>query len=95
MLEYEEKLIEFYSKKTADLVTSILSIAPNTVFIEPFYQWNLIDQDPDDKKFVDCYISANAQFLVTQDKHFEILKKIEFPIINVVSLAEFKKILFG
>ncbi len=95
MLEYEEKLIEFYSKKTADLVTSILSIAPNTVFIEPFYQWNLIDQDPDDNKFVDCYISANAQFLVTQDKHFEILKKIEFPIINVVSLAEFKKILFG
>jgi putative PIN family toxin of toxin-antitoxin system len=93
LLEYEEQLSIFFSKKTADLVLSILSIAPNTAFIDPFYQWRLIEQDKDDNKFVDCYLASNANALVTQDKHFEILKSIDFPEVNVVSLHEFKELL--
>lgn len=93
LLEYEEQLSIFFSEKTADLVLSILSIAPNTEFIDPFYQWHLIEQDNDDNKFVDCYVASSANALVTQDKHFEILKVINFPEVNVVSLHEFKELL--
>ncbi len=39
MYEYEEQLVAKYSQNTADLVLNILSIAPNTIFVEPFYQW--------------------------------------------------------
>jgi predicted nucleic acid-binding protein len=50
----------------------------------------LIKTDPDDNKFVDCAISANAKFIVTNDKHFNILQKIEFPKVSVLNILTFK-----
>ena len=44
---------------------------------------NLIQSDSDDYKFVDCCITANAQYIVSNDRHFDILKHIEFPHVNV------------
>ena len=44
---------------------------------------NLIQLDSDDNKFVDCCITANAQYIVSNDRHFDILKHIEFPHVNV------------
>ncbi|GEM_PF-3252372 len=37
----------------------------------------------------DCAIAANAQVLVTNDKHFKVLKDIEFPSVKVISADEF------
>ncbi len=91
--EYEEKITDRYSELTADLVLSILSAAPNTIFAEPFYNWQLIENDPDDNKFADIAIAQNADFLVTNDRDFDILKALDFPKVRVVSLNEFKKIL--
>jgi uncharacterized protein len=95
LLEYEEQLTIFYSEKTADLVLSILSVAPNVVFNDPFYKWNLIDKDEDDNKFADTAITGNADYLVTNDRDFNILKSTEFPKINIVSITEFEQILLG
>ena len=44
---------------------------------------NLIQSYSDDNKFVDCCITANAQYIVSNDRHFDILKHIEFPHVNV------------
>ena len=44
---------------------------------------NLIQSDSDDNKFVDCCVTANAQYIVSNDRHFDILKHIEFPHVNV------------
>lgn len=60
-----------------------------------YYQLKLITSDPDDDKFADCAFAANGDYLVTNDKDFNILKRIEFPIIPVVNLDEFKSILKG
>jgi len=49
--------------------------------------------DPDDNKFVDMAVSGNADYLLTEDHHFNILKNIKFPKLNVVSLEDFKKII--
>lgn len=91
--EYEEKLIERYSENTANLVLTILLFAPNTVFIEPYYNWRLIIDDPDDDKFVDVAIASGADFIITNDKHFKVLNEVPFPKVNVVSLQEFKRLL--
>ena len=48
--EYEEKLIEFYSVRTANLVLEILCNANNVIFAEPYYRWNIISEDPDDNR---------------------------------------------
>jgi predicted nucleic acid-binding protein len=49
--------------------------------------------DPDDDKFVDCAVSANADFLVTNDRHYGILKNIPFPHLKVIRIEEFLEIL--
>ncbi len=93
MLEYEEQIGEFYSPYTAELVINILLTASNVIQTEPFIRWQLIAADPDDNKFADLAISANAHFLVTNDHHFNVLKTLPFPTVKVVSLEEFKEIL--
>jgi putative PIN family toxin of toxin-antitoxin system len=93
MKEYEEKLTYRYSEKTANLVLSILSVAPNVIFDEAYYKWNLIKDDPDDNKFADLTIAGNADYLVTNDKHFNVLKAIDFPKVNIVTIDEFKGII--
>jgi uncharacterized protein len=42
---------------------------------------------------VDCAIAANVHFLVTNDKHFKVLKSIEFPTLKVLTIQEFLDVL--
>ncbi|WP_257669807.1 putative toxin-antitoxin system toxin component, PIN family [Parapedobacter tibetensis] len=93
LTEYEEKITDRYSGKAATLVLNILSAAPNVIFTEPSFKWQLIIGDPDDNKFADLAVSGNASYLVTNDKDFNVLKSIDFPVVNVVSIHEFKDIL--
>jgi putative PIN family toxin of toxin-antitoxin system len=93
MAEYEERLISRYSEKIANIVLHTLNVAPNVIFDEPYFKWNLVEKDPDDNKFADLAIAGNADYLVTNDKHFDPLKIIEFPKLNIVNLNEFKKII--
>ena len=93
LLEYEEQIGSFYSPHTAELVINILLNASNIIHSEPFIRWQLITNDPDDNKFVDLAISANAQYLVTNDRHFNVLKTLPFPTVKIVALNEFKEIL--
>ena len=64
----------------------------NVVQTDIFYKWLLIESDLDDDKFVDCAVAGNVDFLVTNDKHYNILKTIRFPPINVISLEELELI---
>jgi uncharacterized protein len=47
------------------------------------------------RKFVDCAIGANADYLVSDDRHIRDLLKIPdlFPPIPIISLKKFKNIL--
>lgn len=44
-------------------------------------------------KFVDCAITAGADFIVTEDSHFDHLKQIQFPQLNILTLDEFNDML--
>ena len=59
--------------------------------MDAHYRWNLISKDPDDNKFVDCAIFGNADFIVSDDKHFKELENVDFPKVLVVRLDEFAK----
>ncbi len=65
---------------------------PNVHYTHVYFRWNLIT-DEDDNKFVDCYVAAGSNYLVTHDSHFSPLKSIPFPKINSVKIDEFKLIL--
>ena len=81
-LEYREVLTKFYSEDTAEYVLSRLLNSTNVIFQEPYFKWDLIQIDTSDNKFVDLAISSN-------DKHFNVLKELEFPRVHVVHLNEF------
>jgi putative PIN family toxin of toxin-antitoxin system len=94
-LEYEEKITDIFSKETAELIIGALSLFPNVKKIDVHFHLNLINADTDDNKFSDCAFAGNVHFLVTDDKHFNALKSVSFPVINVISLEDFKKLLAG
>lgn len=91
--EYEEQLGEFYSPETANIVLKILTTSPNVEFTAPYFKLGLMVNDPDDNKFSDLAISTNAHYLVSNDHHFDILRKVDFPPLAIVKLDEFKVII--
>jgi uncharacterized protein len=91
--EYEEKIVDIFSKETAELILGAFSLLPNVKKIDVHFNLNLITADSEDNKFSDCAFAGNVHFLVTDDKHFNVLKSIAFPAINVISLDGFKKML--
>jgi predicted nucleic acid-binding protein len=91
--EYEELLLRFFSPVFTNLTVGILLKSPNVIQVVPYYKWKLISTDPDDNKFVDCALNAGADYIVTNDKHFNVLKDIDFPKINIVDIDAFKEML--
>lgn len=40
------------------------------LWTEPAFRYQVISADPDDNKFTDCAITANADYVITNDKDF-------------------------
>ena len=93
LMEYEEIISAKYSVPVAKNVIRALLLLPNVSKTEVYYNWQLIRLDPDDDKFVDCAIASNADFIVTDDKHFNVLKDIDFPKVQTVNLTQFQQML--
>jgi putative PIN family toxin of toxin-antitoxin system len=89
--EYAEVIARNISVNAARYIVYTILERKNTKLITPFFNWNLITEDPDDNKFVDCAIAANAKFIVTEDHHFNVLKEISFPTVEVINIDEFLK----
>ncbi len=87
--EYEEIVGLKTSPEVARNVVALLLKSKNVMFIDAFFKWRLIEADHDDDKFVDCAFAANATYIVSDDKHFDVLKKIPFPRIAVLKLQQF------
>ena len=70
-------------------------IEKNNAWHSLFYttRFNLIQSDVDDNKFVDCAIVANASYIVSQDHHFNILKNIDFPKVELIDIDTFVALL--
>ncbi len=94
LLEYEEQLSFFYSAEYAENILKVLTNLPNVIKINPItFNWLLIYQDPDDDKFVDAYVASNTDIIVTNDRHYNVLKAIKFPIVNVCKITNFERII--
>lgn len=87
--EYSEIISQKTTPFVADNVIMEILYRPNVIFVTPSYRFHLITADEDDNKFVDCAITANADFLVSNDSHFNILKSIRYPHVHLVSLDEY------
>ncbi len=93
LAEYEEIIGEKYNVETARHVVRTLLLLPNVLRVEPVYRWNLVTADPDDNKFVDCAVAANAHALVSEDRHFNVLTRVDFPRLRLLRIAELEELL--
>jgi len=89
LLEYEE----VFSRKmgtnmAAKLVNTILQL-DNVMLVEDYFKMQLITADPDDNKFVDCAFAANARYIVSEDHHYNVLREIDYPRIEVTDIESF------
>ncbi len=90
--EYREIISKKMSSEISDNLIILLLNLKYTKLINIHYRWDLIEMDKDDNKFSDCYLAANADYLVTNDKHFDVLKNKSFPLINILNAEEFNQL---
>ena len=93
IMEYLEILQRLTDHDTAETIVKTIINSKFVEFVTPYYNFGLITQDPDDNKFVDCAIAANARFIVTNDHHYDILKEINYHHVDVINLEDFMKLL--
>lgn len=92
--EYAEIIEQKMGYEAGETAMALILSLPNVIFTNSFFRFNLL-KDPDDNKFVDCAIAANADFLLTHDSDFNILKSIEFPKVKVIDTNQFRIELFN
>ncbi|ODS39388.1 MAG: putative toxin-antitoxin system toxin component, PIN family [Candidatus Altiarchaeales archaeon WOR_SM1_86-2] len=84
LLKELERVIEYPRLKFTDeqkkrSIGLLLEVAE---FVEPDEKINLIKDDPDDNKVVECAVASSAQYIVSGDKHLSELG--EFRSIKIV-----------
>ena len=87
--EYAEIITQKMSVDVAIHVIHLLLESEYVELINPYFRLQLIEVDHDDDKFVDCAFAANATYIVSDDKHYDVLKEIDFPKLLVLKLKEF------
>ncbi len=91
--EYTEIIARFYSPTVADSFLTALLYSPFVERIEAYFHWHAITVDPDDDKFFDCAVAAGAQYIITHDRHFNVLETLDFPKVAVLRPSVFKQTL--
>jgi uncharacterized protein len=91
LFDYREIMEQKNGIEVAENVLNFIAALPATEQINVFFSFNLIPNDPNDNKFVDCAIAANAQYLVSNDGHYEALLRVGFPKVNWIKLADFEQ----
>ena len=89
LLEYEEKIAENFNVDVANSIIAALLQNRSVIKIDTFFSLNIISADTDDNKFTDASFAGNVNYLVTNDKHFNILRNLDFPKINLLDIQQF------
>jgi putative PIN family toxin of toxin-antitoxin system len=89
ILEYEEKFNSFWGSGVTNNLLGLFEYSENFHEIIVHFNWRLISDDPDDNKFIDAYLAANADILVSNDSSIAALKNNQFPPLKIMSIQEF------
>lgn len=87
--EYEEIISIKTTPNIARSVVETIARLSTTKFQESYIHFGLIEHDVDDNKFVDCAVAANAEYIVSNDSHFNCLNFIPWPKVVVVGIKDF------
>lgn len=89
--EYEEMIAQKSTPEIANNVVEAIANLSTTTMQNTYVHFELLPADSDDNKFVDCAVASDAEYIVTNDKHFNPLKEIPWPKVEIIKIAEFIK----
>ena len=94
LAEYEEQISRRLGIARTDVQLRELLNLPAVQQITVYYQWHLLaETDADDDKFVDCAVACGADYLITNDRHFNRLREVSFPAVNIIRAEDFLALL--
>jgi putative PIN family toxin of toxin-antitoxin system len=77
LLEYEETAARMappaYAALIFQVVDAVDAARANVLRVSPTFRFHVITADADDNKFADCAIVAEADLIITEDRHFDVL----------------------
>lgn len=82
-----EKFTRKLEGKESTVEQSVAKIALIATLIEPARKINIIKDDPDDNRVLECAVSAKAEVIISGDKHLLELKT--YSGINIMSAGDF------
>ena len=91
LTEYNEQIVLRYGLERTEASLDYLLLLPNITLINPSFHWQLVENDKDDNKFVDCYFASQADHIISNDRHLRGLLANEFPPISVLSYDDFEQ----
>ncbi len=91
--ELTRVLREYFQFSDDDAYEWYLRIGEMSEVLSPNLTLNVIEDDPDDNKFVECALEGRAKYVVTRDTH--LLRVKEYEGIKMVDDKEFIDILKG
>ncbi len=91
--EYEEVIARKATPEIAQNIVEAIVNLTTTVMQNTYVHFELLPADSDDNKFVDCAVASDAEYIVTNDKHFNPLKEIPWPKVEIIKITEFIKLI--
>ena len=93
LLEYEEIFTRFWGTSVSGNLLGLFESSDNFHQVTVHYNWRLINKDEDDNKFVDTFIAAEADVLISNDSSITSLANTNFPPLRVMTLQQFSNYL--
>ncbi len=85
--ELEEKLKEKFRVQAEDIEVSLRRIREAAVVVKPAFSLQVIADDPDDDRILECAVAAQADCIVSGDRH--ILRLGNYAGMDVLTVRQF------
>tara|TARA_Y100000310_G_scaffold292948_1_gene322140 strand:+ start:138 stop:536 length:399 start_codon:yes stop_codon:yes gene_type:complete len=78
---------KYNDDETANIIEGIL---PFLILIDPKTKVNIVKDDPDDNKIIECALESDSEYIITYDNH--LLKLKEYKGIRIIKPEEARAI---
>ena len=85
--EFTEVLKRDFKYNADEIIAIIGKMFSFVTLIIPKKQVNIIKNDPDDNKVIECALESNSKYIITYDKHLLNLKK--YKAIDIITPEKF------
>jgi len=87
--EYIEVLNKLGLKDKNEIqnLTKLFAESYNSIFTAKTPSLKIVEEDPDDNKFIECAVALESKIIISEDKHLKNMKK--YIDIEIVSPKEF------